>query len=335
MPAQNKYQRVTISDVATRAGVSTATVSRVVNGGEGVAARTVAIVNQAIQDLNYRPNAAAQGLARQRAQTISLVVDEVGGEYFSQMLRGVQQATSDAGYDLLIYATRRNPTFIMPQQNADGVIVFANSLRDAEILRLGNADLPVVLLHGTRPPGCNAPLVTVENQRGAYELTQYLLEVRQYRRFAFLRGADGHDDALMREQGYREALTQHGLDYDQQVIGRGDFEEETSREVVTQWLRRGLKMDVIVAADDDSAIGAMVALRDAGLRIPEDVAVVGYDDIRLARFYDPPLTTVRVAIEESAHVAVEQLIHYLKHGSAESTIRLPTELVIRRSCGCC
>jgi DNA-binding LacI/PurR family transcriptional regulator len=166
-------------------------------------------------------------------------------------------------------------------------------------------------------------------------MAKYLIEIRGYRKFAFLRGPKVQEDTTWRELGYQKALEEHDLDYSKQLIGEGRFNEDISYETVTQWVRRGLDMEVIVAFDDTSAIGAMAALRDAEIQVPDQVAVVGFDDIRLARYLDPPLTTVRVPIQQAAQTAVQQLVRLIETGEAETEILLPTELIIRRSCGCC
>lgn len=330
--------RVTIEDVARQAGVSTATVSRYINNPDKVAQITAARVQIAISELGYYPNSAARVLAGQNTLTIGLVVDEIIGEFFQPMLRGIELATSKAGYDLLIHSTRRmNKTgsYLLTEHNTDGLVVFADSLPDEELARLASVRFPVVLLHRSSPAGLDIPFVTVENKKGARRMVDYLVEMRGHRRIAFLRGPESHEDAYWRELGYREALEAHGLPYDEDLIGFGGFNETSAYETVTQWVRRGLSVDAVFAADDDSAIGAMVALRDAGQRVPDDVAIVGFDDIRLARYLSPPLTTVRAPIEKAARIAVEQLISLVSTGTAEPITLLPTELIIRNSCGCC
>lgn len=338
MPTEFSVHRVTIEDVAQHAGVSIATVSRVVNGTRNVSKRNAALVHAAIEALGYKPNAAAQGLARNKTNAIGLIVDEIIGEYFQPMLRGIEVATSDHGYDLIINSTHRISkmgNYALGEHNTDGLVVFADSLPDQELIRLNNLHFPTVLLHRSPPGGLDIPCVTVENKSGARELVDYLIDVRGYRRIAFLQGPDGHEDSYWRERGYRESLEEHDIPFDARLVGKGNFEEDTAFVTVTQWIRRGTEMEAIFAADDDSAIGAMMALREAGLDIPGDVAVVGFDDIRLARYLDPPLTTVRAPIERAAQIAIEQLVRLMQNGVAEPLTLLPVELVIRRSCGCC
>lgn len=328
--------RITIEDVARRAGVSIATVSRVVSGSQHVSLTTSARVNAAIQELGYMPNPIARQLAGQRTNTIGLVVDEIVGDFFQPMLRGIERACSNNGYDLLIHSrrmSRRSGSYPVGEHNTDGMIVFSNSLPEDELRRMHAAGYPVVLMHQTPPPDISIPCVTIENKSGARRMVDYLIEQRGYTRIAFLRGPDGNEDSRWRELGYRESLFAHGIEVDEQLIGYGGFEEAQAHHTVTQWIRQGRRPRVIFAADDDSAVGVMFALKEAGLRVPDDVAVVGFDDIRLGAYLTPPLTTVRAPIERVSQVAVERLLQVIKTGSAEPLTLLPTELIIRESCG--
>lgn len=335
MPVRHP-NRATIEDVARHAGVSIATVSRFLNRSDKIAPMTAVKIQEAVAELGYQPDKAARSLAGSRTRTIGLIVDEISGEFFNPMLRGISAATGEAGYDLLInstYRTVRAGAYPLGEKNTDGLVVFTDSLPDDELRRLHGVGFPLVLLHRSSPAGLNIPCVTVENKRGAREMVDYLIEQRGYRRIAFLRGPESHEDSYWRERGYRESLEAHDMVYDARLTGDGFFDEQRARETVTQWLRRGVQMDVIFAADDDSAIGAMFAIKDAGLRVPQDIAVVGFDDIRLARYLQPPLTTVRAPIERAARMAVEQLIHLIETGEADALTLLPVELIIRESCG--
>lgn len=333
----DKYQRVTIEHVAEHAGVSIATVSRVLNQSDKVTPKTVDAVLIAIDELGYQPNSAARNLASRRTHAIGIVVDQIIGEYFSPMLRGIEIATEHAGYEFIIYSTRKRTHghSLVGESNTDGLIVFADSMPDSEIVHLSQRNFPMILLHRTPPKTVSVPYVTVENKQGAFDMMDYLINTRGYQKFAFLRGVDAHEDTIWREKGYQDALEKAGLQYENQLIGLGGFDESISYDTVTQWVRRGLSMDVIVAYDDDSAIGAIAALKEANIRVPDDIAVVGFDDIRLSRYLDPPLTTVRVHIELAAQSAVERLVELIEVGETTTETLLPTELIIRRSCGCC
>jgi LacI family transcriptional regulator len=336
-----EYGRATIEDVAGLAGVSIATVSRVVNGTGPVAEATAARVHLAISELNYVPNAAARGLARRKTNTIGLIVRDISGHFFQPMLRGISAGVREFGYDLLIHSTQvlpgQNslPKYPLGEHNADGLLVFTDSLDEVQIRRLHSVQFPLVLLHRSPPVGLNIPCVTIENKSGVRRMMNYLIEERAYRRIAFLRGPEGAEDAYWRELGYKEALAAHHIPYNPLLVGEGGFSEEQAKVQLRQWLAEGRlpHMDAIFAADDDSALGVLAVLREAGIRVPEDIAVVGFDDIPLARHLTPPLTTVQAPTELAAREAVHQLIRLIRTGEADLLTLLPTQLVIRRSCG--
>jgi DNA-binding LacI/PurR family transcriptional regulator len=158
--------------------------------------------------------------------------------------------------------------------------------------------------------------------------------VHCYRRIAFLRGPENHEDSYWRELGYREALEAHRIPFDPTLVATGGFHKGMAQVAVGQWLRDGVEMDAVFAGDDESATGVITALRQAGKRVPEDIAVVGFDDVHMADYLMPPLTTVRAPIERTGREAVRQLVRLIRTGQAEPLVLLPTELVIRRSCGC-
>lgn len=329
-------QRVTIDDVARRAGVSIATVSRVVSGAQNVTLVTTAKVNAAIQEMGYKPNPIAKQLAGQRTNTLGLIVDEIVGDFFQPMLRGIESTSYEYGYDLLIHSTRHlrhTGSYPIGEHNTDGMVVFTNSLPEEELRRLARLGFPLVLMHHTPPDDLAIPVVTIENKSGARSMVDYLIEQRGYTQIAFLRGPDDAEDSHWREMGYRESLAAHRIEVNEALIGVGDFDERRAHHTVTQWIRQGRRPQVIFAGDDDSAVGVMFALREAGIRVPDEIAVVGFDDVRLASYITPRLTTVRSPIERVSQVAVEQLMNLMKNGSADLLTLLPTELIIRESCG--
>ena len=165
-------------------------------------------------------------------------------------------------------------------------------------------------------------------------LVNHLIEVHGRRRIVFLQGPRGHEDSVWRERGYREALEAHNLPFHPELVAPGAFDEEQAFATVQHMLLDGMEFDAIFAGDDDSAIGAMRALRLAGRRVPQDVAVVGFDDVPFARYISPALTTVRAPIEQIGREAVQQLVRLMNGEKAEALILMRTELVIRESCGC-
>jgi DNA-binding LacI/PurR family transcriptional regulator len=331
----------TIADVATRAGVSIATVSRVVNGSTPVIGDTAERVRSAISDLHYHPRAAARVLASRRTDTLGLLLPEIGGAFFPPLLRGIESEARLAGYDLLVHATSHIPHASTPaphrplaEHNTDGLIVFTQSIDLHELARLHKNKFPLVLLFETPPAKTAIPSVIVENKSGAQKLVSHLIEVHGRRRIGFLRGPAGNEDSSERERGYRAALKSHGLSFDPALVGVGAFNDEDGQSAVQEWLADGLEFDAVFAGDDDSAIGAMRALKLAGRRVPEDISVAGFDDLPYASYISPALTTVRAPIEEIGREAVRKLIGVIRGRPAAAPALMHTELVIRESCGC-
>jgi DNA-binding LacI/PurR family transcriptional regulator len=329
----------TIADVARLAGVSIATVSRVVNGSTPVIDETARRVQAAIDELHYVPRSAARMLASRRTNAIGLLLPEIGGWFFPSMLRGIEAAARQAGFDLLIHTVEvsyplKTSRRALGMHNTDGLIVFTNSVDNAELAYLQQNGFPIVLLHQTPPPNMNIPVITIENKSGAQKIVDHLIEVHGCRRIAYLRGPEGHEDSEWRERGYREALEAHGIPFDETLIATGGFDEDEAAATVSQWLLDGLDFDSIFSGDDDAALGVFTALQRAGRLIPDNVAVVGFDDVPLARFLSPRLTTVRAPTEQVGVEAVKQLVRLIRAEPTDPIILLPTELVIRTSCGC-
>jgi LacI family transcriptional regulator len=338
--------------VAEMANVSISTVSRVLNGTAPVAAETVTRVLEAVSRLNYRPSQAAQILAGRKTRTIGLALPEISGSFFMPMLRGIELGVQERGYDLLVHASsglldRRSLAELgtsgrphpLGEHNTDGLLVFTDSLDETELARLHHNGFPLVLLHRSSPAGLDIPCVTVENKDGARKLVDHLIAAHGLKRIAFLAGPDGDEDSHWREVGYREALAANGVPFDPALIALGAFNGEQAGNTVAAWIadrRNGGERlpEAIFSADDDSAAGVITTLNNAGFRVPQDIAVVGFDDAAFSRYLTPPLTTVRAPIERAGREAAHQLIRQIDGEPVEPLILLPTELIIRGSCGC-
>ena len=337
---QFEARHATIADVADRAGVSIATVSRVLNRTTRVSEETARRVQKAIDDLGFVPQAAARHLASRKTSTIGLLLPEVSSEFFFPILRGIEAATRQAGFDLLIaiqpeeQARQTYAHSPLGNHNTDGLLIFGDLADSPALAQFIRLNFPVVLLYHAAPPGSGITSIQVENKNGARRLVSHLIEVHGARRIAFLRGPDGNEDSAWRENGYRLALADHQLEFDPGLIESGNFEQQGGRLAIETLLKKGIRFDAVFAGDDGTAIGALAALNQAGLRVPEDVAVVGFDDILPSRYLNPPLTTVRAPTEQVGHEAVLQLVRRIHTGQADAEVLLPTELVIRQSCGC-
>jgi DNA-binding LacI/PurR family transcriptional regulator len=330
-------RNVTIADVAQHAAVSAMTVSRYLNNTGPVADKTAERIQAAIQELNYIPHQGARALAAKKTNTIGLILPEMSDIFFFQLIHGIQEIVTLNQYDLLLYSTTKHEeldvlNIPLGRHNTDGLIIFTGSLNDTSLRRLNRKKFPLVLLHQPPPEDLKIPYVTVENKNGAYQMVEHLIRCG-HERIAFLAGVPENEDAYWRERGFREALAAHNLPFDPELIAEAGFDVEPAMQIVTQWLDEDKKIDAIFAADDVSARGAIQAVQAAGKRVPEDIAVAGFDDALLSQYIDPPLTTVRAPIEEAGRAAATQLLHVIRHEPVKSLTLLPTELVIRQSCG--
>ena len=331
--------RATISDVAEKAGVSISTVSRVINNTVPVDEEAAQRVREAVSALNYTPHSAARTLASRRTNTIGLLLPDIGGDFYTPMLRGIEAVSSQAGYDLLIHSTipslLGNPSRrALGEHNTDGLLVFTQALDHAELKRLQEIGFPVVMLHQSAPRDLAIPFITIENQSGTQKVVDHLIDVHGCQRILFLQGPLGNEDSEQREKGYRQSLKKHHLPFDPCLVARGGFEPNQAHAAVARLISDGLEFDAIFTGDDDNAVGVIQALREAGRDIPGDVAVAGFDNSIFARILIPPLTTVRAPIEQVGQTAVRQLLRLIRAEQVEARLVLPTELIIRQSCGC-
>ena len=328
-----------IDDVAKLAGVSISTVSRVVNRNVPVSEEVVTRVEAAMKQLNYVPRVAARNLATRRTNTVGLLLSDLLGDFFPPLLNGIETMVRENGLDLLIStAGRQGPYDQLPRSlgnhNTDGLLVFSGSLTNEGVEHAHSSGLPLVLIHQSPPAGLNIPCVTVENKAASHKIVEHLIVTHRRRRIALLRGPRDNGDAHWREMGYREALAAHNIDFDPALAGAGEFERDVARATIDSMLTSGATFDAVYTGDDEAAVGALVALEAHGIRVPEDVSVVGFDDQRLAAILHPPLTTVRAPTEQVGAEAARQLIRLIRTGSADPLTLLPTEIIFRRSCGC-
>ncbi len=327
----------TIDDVARLAGVSAMTVSRYLNETGPVAATTADRIQDAIQTLNYIPHRGARALAARKTNTIGLILPVMNDVFFYQLIQGIQATLAQHDVDLLLYAPTdlsRVDVLNLPlgRHNTDGLLIFAGSLEASAIRRLHRTGFPMVQLFHSAETDLDIPAVIFENKRGAYELVSHLIACG-HRRIGFLAGEPSNEDAFWRGEGYRAAMADHGLEIDPAWIARADFEEHLAANAVQTWLAEGIALDAIFAADDVSARGAIQAIQAAGLTVPDDIAVGGFDDGLLSQYLDPPLTTVRAPIEAAGRISAETLLHLIQDEPVEREILLPTELIVRASCG--
>ncbi|MDQ1042540.1 LacI family DNA-binding transcriptional regulator [Streptomyces sp. V4I2] len=333
-------QRPTIKTVAARAGVGRTTVSRVINGSELVSDKARAAVLAAIAELNYVPNSVARGLVTSRTNSVALVIPEsesrLGSEpYFSAVIRGVSTALAETRTQLQLMlvrdqAERDQLTESVAERRVDGVLLVSVHEHDPLPGLLEDMGLPTVLA-GRRSPDESLSHVHSDNAGGAATAVSHLL-ARGRRTVATISGPLDMDVARSRLQGWRETLEKAGHEATDRLVASGDFTEEGGEAAMRSLIEQVPELDAVFVASDVMAAGALVELRRQGRGVPDEVAVVGFDDSIIARHSNPPLTTVRQPVEEIgsmiAHILMEEI------GDPESPRRhvtLPTELVVRES----
>jgi len=333
-------ERPTLDEVAARAGVGRGTVSRVINGSPQVSERARQAVEAAVHELGYVPNLAARTLVTRRTDAVALVVSEsedrlFGEPFFAGVVRGIGAGVTAAGRQLVLALTETHDggrpleRYLTPQ-HVDGVLLLSLHGDDPLPALLRDRGLPVVL--GGRPSGSyDGACVDVDNVGGAHSGVAHLI-ARGRRRIATITGPLDMGAGQDRLRGYQDALAEAGWEPDPSLVEVGDFSEASGEHAMRQLLERRSDLDAVFAADDLMAVGAMRALREAGRRIPEDVAVVGFDDSPLSRVTTPPLTTVRQPVEEMGRAMAEILVDLIADDGAAAELRLlPTELVVRGS----
>jgi LacI family transcriptional regulator len=326
----------TIKDVAREAGVSVASVSRALNGHDNVTPETRARIEGIARALHYMPHAAARSLITRRTDTIGAVLPDLYGEFFSELIRGMDVAARRAGLHLLVsssHGSAGEAAFALRslQGRVDGLLVMS-PYADAPLLAANlPRQLPAVLMN-TDIAGARYPALNIDNQAGAYAMVKHLVE-RGFRRIALIAGPEQNFDAQERRRGYAQALADL-LPGSVQRIYSGDFTEASGYAVAQRLRSENSRPDALFAANDAMALGCLFALNEAGVRVPQDIAVVGFDDIPMARYAAPPLTTVRVRIAELGERAMTRLIAAIEqpeHDEAAAEV-LACELVVRQSC---
>ena len=316
----------TIRDVARRAQMSVATVSRALNGFENVSEQARERIAAAVAELGYVPHAGARSLSLARNNAIGVVLPDLHGEFFSEIVRGMDREASRRGYLLLLstlHAGGEQATNAMRAMRGrvDGLIVMAPHLGADELSAALPKGLPSILIN-TRAGAGQHPSIHLDNAAGVRAVVEHLPSLGR-KRLVHIAGPADNIDAQEREAAFREAVAAHGLEG--RIVG-GDFEMESGEAAIRRLLAEAIEFDAVFAANDNMAIGTLEALRAAGKRVPEEVAVVGFDDIPLARHMG--ITTVRVRIAELGERALQRLVDGFSKDQGGDELHAP-ELVIR------
>lgn len=331
-------KKLTLDDIGELAGVSRATVSRVINDYPHITPELRQRVQKVIKDTGYRPNRIAQSLASNRTGIIGLVIPNsartiMSDPYFLHLISGITKKTNQQGLTLSLFLFHsmddevQISNALFKTNLVDGLIVTADRKKSPFVQQVINHNIPFVVI-GRSEIRAQVPCVNVANEIGAYLAAEHLIKANR-RRTAIIM-CDHNTAGDDRFAGYRRALEDYGIEFDPNRVARGDFSQESGYAAMQQLLPT--KPDAVFASSDMMAIGAQQAIRQAGLRIPDDIAIVGFDDLPQAALADPPLTTVQQPMEELGAVAVD-LLHDLLSGSGKSSrqIILPVELIQRTS----
>ncbi|MEP7325298.1 MAG: LacI family DNA-binding transcriptional regulator [Gemmatimonadota bacterium] len=331
-------RNATIKHVAREAGVSVATVSRVMNHSVLVADGTRQAVLDVASRLGYRPHGAARSLITNRTSTLGVLLPDLYGEFFSEVIRGIDQAARREGYHVIVSSSHSDHHELETMLRSmwgrvDGLILMIPDIRVATIASQLPAGFPVVLVNCAGDTNGH-DAINLANYEGAYAMVQHLI-TQGHRRIAIIRGADWNYDASERLRGYRAALRDAALPAEPELEAAGDFSEGSGYEAAAGLARLRSRPTAIFAFNDAMAVGALSALREAKLRVPEDVAVAGFDDIPMARYVEPPLSSVHVDISALGARAATLLLGAIQHPDGREIRReiVPTALVVRRSCG--
>lgn len=329
---------VTIKDVARLAGVSPKTVSNVVNNRPVVKPTTRQRVLDAIRALDYHPSALARGMVTRSRRLIGLVLADITNPAYPEMVEGVASLARQAGFMVMLCNTGRDPdeeqryVHLLIEQRVDGVIIASSRMDSQAAEMLTSAGIKVVLFN-RHPEQYSVSFVGVDNEGGGYLATRHLLDLG-HRRIAFIRGTRGASTSIEREQGYRRALGEYGIEPDPELIGWGDYHPEVARTAADLLLRMKNRPTAVFAANDVMALSVIDAATSLGLRVPEDLAVVGFDDIAIASHRLIGLSTIHGDLGQLSREATTLLLEAV-NGNLTEPVRkiLPVYLVVRRTCG--
>ncbi|HJR13517.1 MAG TPA: LacI family DNA-binding transcriptional regulator [Rhodanobacteraceae bacterium] len=327
---------MTIKDVAREAKVSVATVSRALNGSADVTPATRARIEREATRLRYVPMGAARSLVTRRTQAVGALLPDLFGEFFSELIRGIDLAARAHGLHLLVSSSHGDAdeaavALRAMQGRVDGVLIMSPHV-DAAFLRKHLADsVPAVLLDSA-PREHRRPHVNIDNIGGARAMTQHLLAFG-HRKLAFIEGPEGNRDARERRRGFEQTVAaQHGATA---RYLKGDYSEESGYHAGRALLSGRKRPDAVFAANDMMAIGCLSAFNEAGVQVPDEIALAGFDDIPIARYTHPPLTTVHVRIAQLGHAALERLVMQMQtmETPEADVTTMACEVVVRASCG--
>ncbi|RAP75590.1 LacI family DNA-binding transcriptional regulator [Paenibacillus montanisoli] len=331
----------TIKDLARVAGVSVTTVSRALNGYDDVNEDTRSKIKRVAEELNYRPNAVARSLVTRKTRTIGVILSEINRDGAKdslafEILCGINDRSVELDYDILLFSTNpkkqlaKSYADLCKERNVDGAILSGLRVNDPYLQQVvQDTSFPCVLID-IPAAHQNVGHVTTDNVRGAKNAVEHLVRLG-HRHIAMINGHNEASVSKERQLGYRHALVEHGIAFREELIFNGEFKEEGGYAAMHQILRRHPEVTAVFSASDLMVLGALRALEHLGLKAPENISIVGYDDIVIASYCSPPITTIRQDRYEMGYQAAQLLIDMLENRKVNRKIVLNSELIVRQS----
>lgn len=326
----------TMRDVASRAGLSVSTVSHVVNDSRAVSEESRRRVLQAMEELGYKPNVLARSLRRQKSHTIGMIVPDSANPFFAEVARGIEDASFTQNYSVILCNSegdlekQLDYTNILIGNQVAGILFVAAGVSTELVKDLRRRLVPIVVVD-REVPGVAVDTVLTNHAQGGRLATQHLVDLG-HRRIACISGSSELTPSADRLTGYREVLERNDLPYDDRLVVRGDFQYESGYEATHRLMKLDSPPTAVFSCNDLMAVGCMSAATELGLPVPEALSVVGFDDVRLASFTNPPLTTISQPKNEIAVAAVEMLLDRMRDPDAPACYRrFETQLCVRQS----
>lgn len=335
---EGEIMTVTIKDVAKHANVSIATVSRILNNTSvGYSEETKKMVMKAIQDLNYKPNAIARGLINKKTQSIGVLFPDVSSMLTSEVLYGIERAVHESGHSVIVCNTNSSNKKtldylqVLYENRVEGLIFVSSFLTEDYYKAIKAMDIPTVLV-STKSQKYPLPYVKVDDKDAAYTATSYLIE-KGHRKIAMLSGNPKDPIAgRPRIDGFKAALEDHGLPYDDSILFASDhFFYEDGKEMFTRLMNKNPEVTAVFAASDEIAAGALSAAYQLKIQVPNDISIIGYDNLKIAEMAIPPLTTVEQPLREMGKKAAELLFESMTTGETGQSIIMPHKIIERES----
>ena len=325
--------QTTIKEVSLQAGVSISTVSRVLNKSGSTSEETRKKVMQAVKQLKFKPNSMARALATQKTGGIGVVVNSLSSPFFSELLEGIEAVVEEHGMHLLVSngradSTRESECIQYLDQRADAVIGFFEALSDHELIEYSENNNVVVI--GRNIVDLSPNCIYLDNEYGGYIATQFLID-SGHSKIAHISGPLQLPDSRARLQGYRQAISDANLPYDERLVYEGGFLEASGQTAVERLLKRDLDFTAIFIANDQMAAGALKALQLNNVSVPDEISLIGYDDIIIARYLSPTLTTVKQPLLEMGKAAARVAIAQIENREEEVRCKFEPSLVKRHS----